>query len=145
VNVASPLILDTFALAASATGGSPLPNGDMAADAARFAQLMAAPGPAAAPGVVDPVPAVDGVQGAGPASSFGDAILSGVSALGDGYTKSWQAMQTSMKAGIGSGDASPAKLIELQSSVAHWSLFVECATSCTKQGTQCVSELTKLN
>ena len=145
MDVASPLILDTFAVAASATGGSPPPNGDMAADAARFAQLMAEPAPVSAPGAVDPVPAVDGVQGVAPTSSFGDAILNGVSALGEGYTKSWQGVQASMKAGIAGGNSSPAGLIELQGSVAHWTLFVECATSCTKQGTQCISELTKLN
>lgn len=148
MDVASPLMFNTVAVAASAAGGGLPPTGDVAADAARFAQLMAQPAPAAAAsGAVDPLPAVDAVGAVAPTRSFGDAILSGVGALGDTYAKSMEGMNASIKAGVGAVDgasATPAALIEVQGKVAHWNLLVELYTSCGKQSTQSLNDLTKL-
>lgn len=148
MDVASPLMFNTVTAAAAAAGGAP-PTGDVAADAARFAQLMAQqPAPAAAAsGAVDPLPAVDAVGAVAPTRSFGDAILSGVGALGDTYAKSMEGMNASIKTGLGAADgvgATPAALIEVQGKVAHWNLLVELYTSCGKQSTQSLNDLTKL-
>jgi hypothetical protein len=133
--------------ALSATAGVAPVSGDgaSAGDAARFAQLMAQPAGADAAGVA-PVAAAQPIND-GPAS-FGDAILRGLSAIGDGYARSRDDLQVSMRNALGGPGERPelglVQVLALQTSSAEWSLQLDVITKITQQTGQHINELGKL-
>ena len=148
MDVVSSVIVDTVAASASAGGGSLPLSGDMAADAARFAELVAQPGAAGAAGpagAVGPVPVAAGVEGAAPAPSLGDAILDGVAALGRPYLDSTQKLASVMHRTLeGPDKLSPGDLIALQGSLAERTLHIDILCKIGHQVGSTLTDLTKL-
>jgi|EndMetStandDraft_4_1072995.scaffolds.fasta_scaffold72509_3 hypothetical protein len=149
MDLALPLASSTVAVSATAGVAPVSGDGASADDAARFAQLMAQPAGADAPGAaagVAPVAAVQAVND-GP-FSFGDAILQGLGAVGDGYARSRDALQVSMLSALGGSGERPelgmAQILALQMSSAEWSLQLDVITKVTQQTGQHINELGKL-